>query len=128
MELKVGMELELIKDLDCGIRVIDKGEVFRVQHISANKVSLINNEIGVGVFELEEVKEYFKEHIEEIKTDEDIKLYKTLDTLMKEFDSTQKSEDKKMLYRTLTELHKYTSDLLKEFDNYIESNKFKSGK
>lgn len=73
MELKVGMELELIKDLDCGIRVIEKGEVFRVQHISANKVSLINNEIGVGLFELEEVKEYFKEHIEEIKTDEDVK-------------------------------------------------------
>lgn len=73
MELKVGMELELIKNLDCGIRVIEKGEVFRVQHISANKVSLINNEIGVGVFELEEVKEYFKEHIEEIKTDEDVK-------------------------------------------------------
>lgn len=73
MELKVGMELELIKNLDCGIRVIEKGEVFRVQHISANKVSLINNEIGVGVFELEEVKEYFKEYIEEIKTDEDVK-------------------------------------------------------
>lgn len=73
MELKVGMKLELIKDLDCGIRVIEKGEVFRVQHISVNKVSLINNEIGVGVFELEEVKEYFKEHIEEIKTDEDVK-------------------------------------------------------
>lgn len=73
MELKVGMELELIKDLDCGIRVIEKGEVFRVQHISVNKVSLINNEIGVGVFELDEVKEYFKEYIEEIKTDEDVK-------------------------------------------------------
>lgn len=73
MELKVGMELELIKNLDCGIRVIEKGEVFRVQHISANKVSLINNEIGVGVFELEEVEEYFKEYIEEIKTDEDVK-------------------------------------------------------
>lgn len=73
MELKVGMELELIKDLDCGIRVIEKGEVFRVQHISVNKVSLINNEIGVGVFELEEVKEYFKKYIEEIKTDEDVK-------------------------------------------------------
>lgn len=73
MELKVGMELELIKDLDCGIRVIEKGEVFRVQHILVNKVSLINNEIGVGVFELEEVKEYFKKYIEEIKTDEDVK-------------------------------------------------------
>ena len=73
MELKVGMELELIKDLDCGIRVIEKGEVFKVQHISANKVSLINNEIGVGVFELEEIKEYFKEYIEEIRTDEDVK-------------------------------------------------------
>lgn len=56
------------------------------------------------------------------------KLYKTLDVLTKEFDYTQKTEDKKMLYRSLTELHKYTSDLLSEFDNYIESNKFKSGK
>lgn len=55
------------------------------------------------------------------------KLHKTLDILMKEFDYTQKSEDKKMLYRTLTELHKYTSELLREFDNYIENNKFKSG-
>lgn len=55
------------------------------------------------------------------------KLYKTLDILMKEFDSIQKSEDKKMLYRSLTELHKYTSELLREFDNYIENNKFKSG-
>ena len=73
MELKVGMELELIKNLDCGIRVIEKGEVFIVKHISANKVFLINNEIGVGVFELEEVKEYFKEYIEEIKADEDVK-------------------------------------------------------
>lgn len=73
MELKVGMELELIKDLDCGIRVIEKGEIFRIQHISANKVSLINDGIGVGVFELEEVKEYFKEYIEEIKTDEGVK-------------------------------------------------------
>lgn len=69
MELKVGMELELIKDLDYGIRVIEKGETFRIQHISANKVSLINDGIGVGVFELEEVKEYFKEYIEDIKVD-----------------------------------------------------------
>ena len=55
------------------------------------------------------------------------KLYKTLDTLMKEFDYIQKTEDKKMLYRSLTELLKYTGELLKEFDNYIENNKFKSG-
>ena len=55
------------------------------------------------------------------------KLYKTLDTLMKEFDYTQNPEDKKILYRTLTELHQYTSNLLKEFNKYIESNKFKSG-
>lgn len=55
------------------------------------------------------------------------KLYKTLDVLMKEFDYTQKSEDKKMLYRLLTELHGYTSGLVREFDNYIENNKFKSG-
>lgn len=55
------------------------------------------------------------------------KLYKTLDVLMKEFDYTQKPEDKKMLYRLLTELHGYTSGLVREFDNYIENNKFKSG-
>lgn len=55
------------------------------------------------------------------------KLYKTLDILMEEFDCTQKSEDKKMLYRSLTELHKYTSDLLREFKGYLEDNKFKSG-
>lgn len=55
------------------------------------------------------------------------KLYKVLDVLMKEFDYTQKSEDKRILYRSLTELHKYTSNLLIEFDNYIENNKFKNG-
>lgn len=55
------------------------------------------------------------------------KLYKTLDILMKEFDYTQKSEDKKMLYRSMRELHQYTSGLLREFDNYIENNKFKNG-
>lgn len=55
------------------------------------------------------------------------KLYKTLDVLTKEFDLTQKSEDKKFLYRLITELHKYTRDLLSEFDNYIENNKFKNG-
>lgn len=55
------------------------------------------------------------------------KLYKTLDILMKEFDYIQKTEDKKMLYRSLTELLKYTGELLREFDNYIENNKFKSG-
>lgn len=54
------------------------------------------------------------------------KLYKTLDILLKEFDATQKTEDKKLLYRSATELHQYTSNLLKEFDSYIENNKFKS--
>ena len=53
------------------------------------------------------------------------KLYKTLNILMKEFDSTQKPEDKKMLYRSMIELHQYTRDLLREFDNYTENNKFK---
>lgn len=56
------------------------------------------------------------------------KLYKTLDILMKEFDNTQKYEDKKILYGSITEVHQYTSNLVKEFDGYIESNKFKSGK
>ena len=32
-----------------------------------------------------------------------------------------------MLYRSLTELRQYTSDLLIEFDNYIKNNKFKIG-
>lgn len=54
------------------------------------------------------------------------KLYKTLDILIEEFDATQKTEDKKLLYRSATELHQYTSDLLKEFNSYIENNKFKS--
>lgn len=55
------------------------------------------------------------------------KLYKTLNILIKEFDSAQKFEDKKMLYRSMTELLQYTGDLLSEFDNYIKSNKFKKG-
>lgn len=55
------------------------------------------------------------------------RLYKTLNILIKEFDSALKFEDKKMLYRSMTELLQYTGDLLSEFDNYIESNKFKKG-
>lgn len=74
------------------------------------------------------IKKIIKIYIQNFKYSRRLsKLYKTLDTLMKEFDYTQKTEDKKMLYRSLTELHGYTSDLLKEFDNYIENNKFKSG-
>ena len=49
MELsKVGMELELIEDLDCGINVINQGEIFKIQNITGDKISLINNKIGVG--------------------------------------------------------------------------------
>ena len=72
MNLEVGMKLELIKDLDCGITVIAAGELFEIKSI-LNKVSLMNPRIGVGVFDVEEVREYFKEHVEEIKTDEDVK-------------------------------------------------------
>lgn len=72
MNLEVGMKLELIKDLDCGITVIAAGELFEVKSI-LNKVSLMNPRIGVGVFDVEEVREYFKEYVEEIKTDEDVK-------------------------------------------------------
>ncbi len=72
MNLEVGMKLELIKDLDCGITVIAAGELFEVKSI-LNKVSLMNPRIGVGVFDAEEVREYFKEHVEEIKADEDVK-------------------------------------------------------
>lgn len=63
MELKVGMKLKLIKDLDCGVRIISKGEVFQVNSIS-NRVSLHNGKIGVGVFNKEEVAEYFEEYTE----------------------------------------------------------------
>lgn len=70
MELRVGMELELVQDLDCGIRVINKGELFEVQSIG-NKISLINKRIGVGVFDISEIEAYFKEHT--IATDKDVK-------------------------------------------------------
>lgn len=74
------------------------------------------------------IKKLIRIYIESFKYSRRLsKLYKTLDTLMEEFDYTQKSEDKKMLYRSLTELHGYTSDLLKEFKGYLEDNKFKSG-
>ena len=74
------------------------------------------------------IKKLIRIYIESFKYSRRLsKLYKTLDILMKEFDSTQKPEDKKMLYRSLTELHQYTSNLLIEFDNYIENNKFKIG-
>lgn len=72
MNLEVGMRLELTKDLDCGIKVISAGEVFEVQSI-LGKISLMNPMIGIGVFDFEEVNEYFKEYIEEIKIDEDVK-------------------------------------------------------
>ncbi len=52
------------------------------------------------------------------------KLLKTLDTLIEEFDYTQKPEDKKVLYRSMKDLHQYTSDLLKESKDYIENGKF----
>lgn len=76
MKLKVGMELELIKNLDLGTKIIGKGEVFKIQHIIGNKVSILNNRVGMGVFELEEIEEYFKEYkneIEIIETGEDVK-------------------------------------------------------
>ena len=74
------------------------------------------------------IKKLIKIYIESFKYSRRLsKLYKVLNILMKEFDSTQKSEDKKMLYKSLTELHGYTNELLSEFDNYIENNKFKSG-
>ncbi|WP_297994065.1 hypothetical protein [uncultured Clostridium sp.] len=76
MKLKVGMELELIKNLDFGVKIIGKGEVFKIQHISGNKISILNNGIGMGVFELEEIEEYFKEYkneIEIIETGKDVK-------------------------------------------------------
>lgn len=71
--LKIGMALELKEDLDCGIKVINKGEVFEVQNMSGDKISLINNNIGVGVFDTLEISKYFKKHISNINADKDVK-------------------------------------------------------
>lgn len=74
------------------------------------------------------IKKIIRIYIESFKYSRRLsKLYKTLNILIKEFDSAQKFEDKKMLYRSMTELLQYTGDLLREFDNYIESNKFNKG-
>lgn len=65
MAIRIGMKLELIEDLDCGIKVINKGEVFTVDKIDGeNKVILLNKEIGVGVFNRDEVNLYFVEYKE----------------------------------------------------------------
>lgn len=73
MKLKVGMVLELIKDLDCGVKIIDKGEKFEVNKINDNgQIVLRNNVIGIGVFNELEIEEYFKEYIKKIKQDNDV--------------------------------------------------------
>ena len=74
------------------------------------------------------IKKLIKIYIQSFKYSRRLsKLYKVLDVLMKEFDVAQKTEDKKMLYKSLTELHEYSSALLREFNSYIENNKFKCG-
>lgn len=70
--LEVGMKLELKEDLDCGLRVISKGEIFEVQSIKESKISLLGY-MGIGVFDVAEIEEYFKEYIEEIQVDDDVK-------------------------------------------------------
>lgn len=73
MKLKVGMVLELTKDLDCGVKIIDKGEKFEVNKINDNgQIVLRNNVIGIGVFNETEIEEYFKEYIKEVKQDNDV--------------------------------------------------------
>lgn len=73
MKLKVGMVLELTKDLDCGVKIIDKGEKFEVNKINDNgQIVLRNNVIGIGVFNELEIEEYFKEYIKEVKQDNDV--------------------------------------------------------
>lgn len=73
MKLKVGMVLELTKDLDCGVKIIDKGEKFEVNKINDNgQIVLRNNIIGIGVFNELEIEEYFKEYIKEVKQDNDV--------------------------------------------------------
>lgn len=70
--LEVGMKLELKEDLDCGLRVIPKGEIFEVQSIKENKISLLGY-MGIGVFDIAEIEEYFKEYIEEVEFNDDVK-------------------------------------------------------
>lgn len=73
MKLRVGMILELTMDLDCGIRVITKGERFEIDKIKDNgQIVLKNNSIGIGVFNELEVEEYFREYIKDIKHDDDV--------------------------------------------------------
>lgn len=73
MELRVGMILELTKNLDCGLKVITKGEKFKVDKIKDNgQIVLRNSATGIGVFNGSEVEEYFKEYIKEIKQDDDV--------------------------------------------------------
>lgn len=73
------------------------------------------------------IKKLIKIYIQSFKYSRRLaKLYKALDILLKEFDATQSLENKKFLYKSITKLHDYTSDLLKEFDSYIETNKFRS--
>lgn len=72
MELRIGVELELTKDLDCVIRVIPKGEIFEVEYIAENRISIINKSLGVGVFNIEEINEYFKEYIEKVEVNDNV--------------------------------------------------------
>lgn len=52
------------------------------------------------------------------------KLYKILDVLIEECRYIQNVEERDRLCGLITELHQYTSDLLKEFEQYLEDNKF----
>ena len=52
------------------------------------------------------------------------KLYKTLDVLIEECRYIQNIEERDKLCQLITEIHQYTSDLLKEFEQYLEDNKF----
>lgn len=64
MELREGMKLELIKDLDCGVKVITSGEIGDVTKVDDNKVSIVIEGLGMGVFSKSEIDEYFEEYIE----------------------------------------------------------------
>lgn len=64
MELREGMKLELIKDLDCGVKIIASGEIAEVTKVDDNKVSIVIEGRGMGIFSRTEIDEYFEEYIE----------------------------------------------------------------
>ena len=59
--LKIGMKIEVVREINCGIRVISIGEIAEITSIEDNMISIIIDNLGVGVFSRNEIYLYFKE-------------------------------------------------------------------